>query len=64
MSLKFYDGWGDTLIIEEDENPYIVDIIIEEDPDDNGNFDKASFTLEKDDALKLVDFLIKKFGNL
>lgn len=64
MSLKFYDGWGDTLIIEEDENPYIVDVIIKEDPDDDGNFDKASFTLGKEDALELADFLIKKFGNL
>ena len=64
MSLKFYDGLGDKMITKEGENPYIVDVIIEEDPDDNGNFDKASFILGKEDALELADFLIKKFSNL
>lgn len=58
---KFYDGFGDILKIEEDENPNIVTITIEEDKDDYGKSNEVSFILNKHDAVNMSELLLKKF---
>jgi len=59
--LKFYDGFGDKLIIEEDGNPNIVNVTITEDGGDDGVQKQASFILGKGESLKLAQFLYEKF---
>lgn len=63
-NLKFYDAFGDKLELKEDDNPDIVDLVITEDTDDEGNFNKASCLLSKEQALKLANFLIEKFSKI
>ena len=58
---KFYDSMGDTLIVEEDENENIVTVTIKEYIDDNGDSTVVSFILDKYDAVRLSEFLLKKF---
>jgi len=59
--LKFYDGFGDKIVIKEDGNPNIVEIIITEDAPDGGVGKESSFILDKGQALKLSSFLYAKF---
>lgn len=58
---KFYAGFGDILEIKEDENPNIVSLVIKEDIDDYGNSKEVSFILDKYDAIRISEFLLKKF---
>ncbi|MBK5239787.1 hypothetical protein [Clostridium sp.] len=59
--MKFYDGFGDKLILNEDENPNVVEITITEDAPDGGVGKEASFVLDKGQLLKIANFIIKKF---
>lgn len=62
VNFKFYDAFGDTLLVNDDENHQILSVTIIEDEDDDGNSNEAGFILARDQALKLANAIIKKYS--
>lgn len=59
--MEFYDCFTDQLKIIEDENSNIITLLIIEDCDDKGESNKASFILDKQQAIKLAEFINNKW---